>query len=189
MLKGIFMGIKVKCQHCWKTFEVSETFINRQKQCDFCQRMTIVKPIEEKKQAEEIEFDGDVQDISGIAKILGTVCIIMTILTLINLIISFSSGKVDDTLKDAIIQETPEWHTELKKEMDTLGEKLKLPKNQTSQKTADDVVNNVIDTLSGSIRLITEKLLHTKKELIDTNKKLKELEKEIEVLTKALESK
>lgn len=37
---------RVKCQYCWKIFDVPDDFINKQRQCIFCQRMTVAQPVE-----------------------------------------------------------------------------------------------------------------------------------------------
>ena len=42
------MGIRVKCQHCWKVFEAPDNALNKQHKCMFCQRMTEVQLLEGK---------------------------------------------------------------------------------------------------------------------------------------------
>lgn len=36
--------MKVKCQHCWKIFEVSDDSMGKQKTCQYCQRPMTIKP-------------------------------------------------------------------------------------------------------------------------------------------------
>lgn len=177
------MGIKVKCQHCWKTFEVSETFINREKQCDFCQRMTIVKPITEEKQVQTQKVDPTLQNMIKSSKMLNVFCVILTLLTMLNIIISFSGNKIDETL----LQETPEWQAELTKEMTNLENAINECKElEMKQANQNKLVRDIIDALEGSIGLITTRIYKSRTELQTNYKKLQELEKEVKVLTKLL---
>ena len=181
------MGIRVKCQHCWKIFEVPDDFVNKQRQCTFCQRMTVATPADsgEKQTTEEQQVAPDFQTYKHLGILVG----ILLCLTILNICFMLFSGKSDDGFREAITQEIPEWRPRLQQQLQDLEKllstcQIQLQKNSESASSPENTAMALIGGMEGSIKLITAEITKRQQQLDNIKTSLKKLQAELDTLAK-----
>ena len=184
------MGIRVKCQHCWKIFEVPDDSVNKQRQCTFCQRMTVATPADsnEKQPTEEQQVTPDFQTYKRVGILVG----ILLCLIMLNIFFMLFGGKSDEGFREAILQENLEWRINLQKQVKNLENLLntchrKLEKNAESSSSPKDTAMILIGGMEGSIQLITGEITKRRQQLDNIQKSLLKLRVELAKLEKKQE--
>lgn len=160
------MGKKVKCQHCWKTFEIPDNQANTQRPCVFCQRVTMLQPIEsEEKPAvqQTISKSLALQEYAmfGLLALLAFHAIL--------LVVSLTRGESLD--KEALAAKQQEQVIALEKISHRLSKCQDVAKKGEDQLSAPGkTVQGLVATMKPSIQLIWDRLAQLQGEI----EKLKE---------------
>ena len=186
-IKESIMGIKVKCQHCWKIFEAPDDSINRQRQCLFCQRMTLVKPLDvEEKQEEEkktvVRENEDSQNLFHLS------LIVLLVLTLANFLFLFRSLKADEIVREIMLEKL-EMEANLQKSVEGIRQGMEGSVDRIEQTrkqfiSPENIAILLVRSLEGSIKLFTEELAHIESNLENGKKETNKLKFEIENMKK-----
>lgn len=176
------MGIKVKCEHCWKMFEVPDDAINKQRQCHFCQRSTLVRPIEEEKIEKKVHWQ--------LYPFMNGTVFLLFLLSLVNFFLLFRGGLQEERMKE-IFQETTEWQTKLKNSISDMEQKVKtydqlLLQNKVQHFTPESMANELVRILESSIKLIHERILRQQNMLKEVEENLNKIQEATKKITQSL---
>jgi len=120
------MAVQVKCQHCWKIFEVSEDAVGKQRACIFCQRLMVIKPLTDAENKGETN-EYMITNLMGKVKTLQVLVLILLVFFAINLITLFWLGKkqvTEDALREVYLQEKPQWQATVESSLQNLQQQV-----------------------------------------------------------------
>ncbi|NUM35400.1 MAG: hypothetical protein HUU50_12695 [Candidatus Brocadiae bacterium] len=164
------MGIKTKCEHCWKVFEVPDDAILKQRQCHFCQRLTMAKPLveEEEKTEKKVYWQ--------LYPVMNSTVFVLFFLTLCNFYLLFRGNPQEERIKE-IFQETTEWQNKIQSSISTLEQKIKAYEqlhlqNKAQTFTSETISVDLVRSLESSIKLIHERIIRQQNILKKLEQKL-----------------
>jgi len=98
------MGIKVKCQHCWKIFEVVDDAAWTTQECEYCNRNTRAVPLEDntEEKTKQSKITIKVKGLTILA------CITFG-LSFINFLFTLVIIQNNSPFQDAVVQRKPQW--------------------------------------------------------------------------------
>ena len=183
------MGVKVKCEHCWKIFEVPDDAINKQRQCHFCQRSTFAKPLIEEASVEKVPKDAPEE----FYPFMKTTILIVFILSLINFFFLFRGTHQEDRIRE-IFQETPEWQNNIQNAISKMEQKIKdyeqiLLQNKIQPFTPETLAIDLIRSMESSLKLLNERITRQKNTLKELEDKINAMQLEMQRSGKTLEKK
>jgi len=177
------MGIRIKCEHCWKVFEVPDDAIHKQRQCHFCQRLTFAKPFTEEEKVEKKVY-------WQLYPLMNFTVFLLFFLTLCNFYLLFRGTPQEERIKE-IFQETPEWQNKIQKSISTIDENIKayeqiLLQNKVQTFTSEAIAIGLVRSLESSIKLIQERITRQQNILKELEQKLSTIQPEIKKIQKSL---
>lgn len=169
---------KVKCQHCWKVFEVPEQNLNKQQKCVFCQRMTLAQPLESKDKPTTAIVEQTFEKATG--NIVVFLFLTLVILTIANIAlacfmgfsrrsgereVSSESQSVEEKSTADIEKRLVEIETKLDSCYNTLAE---LEKKNENPK---DIIGSLMNVVNDSVTVLFTDIARLKKQTLQLNKK------------------
>lgn len=115
------MSVKVKCQHCWKIFEVSEDAIGKQKSCTYCSRPTLLKPAEDANS--EYVMENTLEHKTKLLQVFSLVILGITLLNLFLLFFLVKNQISESNFQESYSQQV-EWQKNIEKQIKSMQQKV-----------------------------------------------------------------
>ncbi len=168
------MARKVKCQHCWKTFEVPDQQVNTQRPCVFCQHMTTTVPIESEEKTTQQPAISDSFAILEYG-LIG----LLVLLVIQALLLGVALGRSESYDREALASRQQEQIAALQKIAQRIGKcQEMLKKSEDSLVPPDKTVKGLVGAMKPSIQLIWDRLGQLQTELDKWKEQLNKTEAE-----------
>lgn len=172
------MGVKVKCEHCRKVFEVPDDAVHKLRICNFCQKKTWARPLgNEEKNATEAPAPNSQNTL--IFTIVG-----LSLVTLVNLILTLRAMKVEEHVRESLL-EAPEWQNKIALTLDDVEKKIQeyeqmLARNKAEEFSSEQFASSIVKGWEGSIRWIHSNLTQHQNSLQEIEKRLQKIQNEVQ---------
>ena len=183
------MNIKVKCEHCWKVFEVENQVVNKKKRCPFCQCLTLVIPFEETKKKVSASSSEPGNSLK-LSRKLNFLAIALLVLTFFNAVIVFvKSGPA--TANQNVFSD---WQITVNQNIQRLAQKVdsyqqNLEQAKQSKDSPEQLALSLIKGIESSLKLIVERINDKEERMKQLKIKLETIKEEIKQMRKKMVSK
>lgn len=169
------MANRVKCQHCWKIFEIPDHALNKPQKCIFCQRITNIQLVEsrEKKPTVQVKSVAEESVKADIGPMLNMLLACLLVLTIANFsFLCYLAVSLKSARQKAATQTEKAASAKLDVEKKLGAIETRLDECQTALNTLDnkivprqDVIRTLMLKVTEGFKIISETLAPVRREV------------------------